>query len=389
MSQSDREHFESYRPQTLAKHKILKDYIAVYFQILKQDEERIYYVDGFAGRGTYTADDGSQIPGSPRRALDLIASNPELAAKVRTIFIEKDEKLFAQLRGSFRSFHEEYPNVDPPHLANKTFSSEMTNILDRWEERRIAIPPMFVFVDPCGVDGVDFSMIRRLLRSQRKTEIFLFFNVDGVGRILGLRENMGPTLARLLGSADRAVELARRVNAAPTTVEREKTIIQYYEDLVRADTPGKYVVSFQVEREDRRKTSHYLVHVAQHPRGFAIMKDVMWSVGKTSEGQGGLQFEQASYSGVEMLFRPEWDSIKASVLGELRAGARSVAFFTEELVQRPENRLCRAAYRKALLELEREGELLVLAPDGRTPAPKRRPNKGEMTLSALHYVKLR
>ncbi|MDC0667118.1 three-Cys-motif partner protein TcmP [Nannocystis radixulma] len=387
MSQSDREHFESYRPQTLAKHTILKNYITAYFQILKQDEERIYYVDGFAGRGTYTADDGSPVPGSPRHALDLIASNPELAAKVRTIFIEQDDKLFAQLEATFQSFYDEHPNVHEPHLANGTFSSEMTAILDSWKKRGVAIAPMFVFVDPCGVDGVDFAVIQRLLQSQRKCEVFLFLNVEGVRRILGLRQNMGETLVRLLGSEARVAELARIVDSASTTSEREEAIIRYYEDLMREYTPGKYVVSFRVEKEERRTTSHCLVHVAQHPRGFAIMKDVMWSVGKTSEGKGGLLFEQASYSTIVMLFRPEWDSIKASVLEELRSGPRRVAYFYEELVQKPASRLCRTAYRTALLELEREGEVLVLASDGRTPAPKRPARKGEMTLGEQYYVK--
>lgn len=388
MSQSDKEHFESYRPQTLVKHTILKKYIAAYFQILKQTEDRIYYIDGFAGRGTYKSGDGL-IPGSPRHALELIAADPELAAKVRTIFIERDGELFAQLEATLRSFHGEHPDVHEPELANGTFSAEMTRILDSWKADRIPIAPMFVFVDPCGVDGVDFAVVQRLLNSQRKCEVFLFFNIEGVRRILGLRENMGDTLSRLLGGESRATELVRIVDVARNTGEREREIIRYYEGLLRSNTPGKYVISFRVEKEDRRTTSHYLVHVAQHPRGFSIMKDVMWSVGKTSEGKGGLQFEQASYSPIEMLFRPEWDGVKASALEELRAGPRPVAYFYKELVARPENRLCETAYRSALLELEHDGKILVLASDGRTPAPKRPVRKGVKTLGERYYVKLR
>ncbi|HEY0137214.1 MAG TPA: three-Cys-motif partner protein TcmP [Nannocystis sp.] len=389
MSQSDKEHFESYKPQTLAKHTILKNYIAVYFHILKRGEDRIFYIDGFAGRGTYTGDDGSPIPGSPRHALELIASNTELAEKVQTIFIERDKELFSQLKETLRSFHAEHPDVRDPHLENGTFSSKMTEILDSWKKRNIATAPMFVFVDPCGVDGVDFAVIQRLLSIQRKNEIFLFFNVDGIRRILGLRDSMGDTLARLLGTEDRAAALVRVVDSVRTTSEREEAIIRYYEDLLRANTSGKYVASFRVEKEDRRTTSHYLIHVAQHHRGFSIMKDVMWSVGRTSEGKGGLLFEQASYSRTEALFRPGWDSVKTSILEELRAGPKCVAYFYGELVERPENRLCAAAYRNALLELETEGKILVLNPDGRTPAPKRRTHKGSPTLGERYYVKAR
>lgn len=389
MTNSDREHFDSYRPQTLVKHTILKNYTAAFLQILKRGEDRIFYIDGFAGRGTYTAADGSLVPGSPRHALELLAANPELAAKVKTIFIERDSELFSQLKESLKSFHDEHPEVQEPHLRNGTFSTEITTVLDWWMSRKKALAPMFVFVDPCGVDGGDFAVIERILSSQRKSEVFLFFNVDGIRRILGLRENMGDTLTRLLGTEERAARLVQIVDSVRTTREREEAILRYYEELLRANTAGKYVSSFRVEKEDRRTTSHYLVHVAQHPLGFSIMKDVMWAAGKTSEGKGGLLFEQASYSGTEVLFRPEWESVKASVLDELRGESRCVSYFFEELVKKPENRLCRAAYRTALLELEEEGKIVVLDKDGRSPAPKRRLHKGSPTLGDGYHVKLR
>lgn len=389
MSQSDKEHFESYRPQTLAKHTILKKYLTAYFHVLKQYESRIYYIDGFAGRGSYKAEDGSPIPGSPRHALELIAEHSAFAEKVKTVFIERDKELFAELKETLETLYEHHPEVDEPYLANGTFSAEMTKLLDVWKQRNIALAPMFVFIDPCGVDGVDFAVIQRLLRSHRKNEVFLFFNIEGVRRILGLREKMGDTLVRLLGSEDRAAELGRRVDDERTTSGREEAIIRYYEELLRANTPGKYVASFRVEKEDRKTTSHYLVHVSQNPRGFSIMKDVMWSVGKTSEGKGGLLFEQASYSEMQMLFTPEWDGVKESILAVLSAGPTPVTHFYEELAEKPENRLCEKAYRTALLELEREGKVVVLEPDRRTLAPKRPLRKGERTLDKRYYVKLR
>ena len=43
----DREHFESYRAQTLAKHTILEKYILAYFNILKGYNRNLIYIDGF------------------------------------------------------------------------------------------------------------------------------------------------------------------------------------------------------------------------------------------------------------------------------------------------------------------------------------------------------
>ena len=142
--------------------------------------------------------------------------------------------------------------------------------------------------------------------------------------------------------------------------------------------------------EGRRATSHYLIHATRHPLGFKIMKDVMWSVGKTDEGDGGLALEQASVSDESWLFSPKWDAIKRSVLNELAAGAKQARHFYETLTALPDNRLCESAYRKALLELESDGLVVVLDKAGRlpTPATKRRQIKNTPTLAKDYFVKL-
>ncbi|WP_437284330.1 three-Cys-motif partner protein TcmP [Sorangium sp. So ce406] len=387
-SKSDREHFEEYRAQTLAKHTIIEKYIYAYFNILKgQGGDNLVYIDGFAGRGTYDGPNGP-VSGSPLRALEKIASHPGLAKKVTTIFIEKDKKLYDQLVRSLKDFHSKHPEIREPQWGNGEFSEVMTQQLDSLEKADARIAPAFVFVDPCGVDGVDFNVIARVLKSQAKAEVFLFFNIEGVRRILGLKDKMGPTLAKLLGSEARAKELLARVEACSSPDEREQAIMMFYEDLLRTQTPAKYVVSFRVEKEDRRVTSHYLIHAAQHPLGFAIMKDVMWGVGKTAEGKGGLALEQASSVPMKMLFTPEWESIRQSILAELKSGMKRVSYFAVELVQRSDNRLCSKAYKAALLELEKEGKIVVINKNGVGVASKRPMKNGVMTLADEYYLKL-
>lgn len=387
MTKADKHHFESYRAQTLAKHTILEKYIFAYFNILKNTgQKNLVYIDGFAGRGTYDSDDG-HIPGSPIRALQKIASLPDLAAKVTTIFIEYDKDFFDQLAATVSTFHKQNGQIRSPMLIHGAFSSKMRDILDTLDREGNKIAPAFVFVDPCGVDGVEFDIIKRILQNQR-CEVFLFFNIEGVRRILGLGEKMGPTLTRMLGSAERAMSLAKAVHSYTDPIMREQEIIRYYERLLREDTPAKYVVSFRVEKEDKRATSHYLIHATQHPRGFGIMKDVMWSVGQTSEGKGGLALEQASVSAMEMMFTPEWDAIKDSIVATLKSGPKPADHFYTNLALSPDNRLCEKAYRMALLELEEEARIVVLDKQGRYPAPNRRRIKGALTLAKDYYVRL-
>ncbi|MBK6688477.1 MAG: three-Cys-motif partner protein TcmP [Deltaproteobacteria bacterium] len=364
-------------------------YISAYFNIMKAtpDFNNLVYVDGFAGRGTYDGDDGEEIPGSPLRALQVFASDEELSSRVTSCFIEKDAVLYQDLQRSLDSFYEQNQGIRKPHSYNEAFSTVMNALLDGVIKDGKTLAPAFVFIDPCGVDGVDFAVADRILRSQRRAELFIFFNIEGVRRILGLGDKMGPTLGNLLGSKDRAEELLGIVRALDGAAKREEAIISYYEGLLRTQTPARFVVSFRVEKEDRRITSHYLVHASQHPLGFGIMKDVMWSVGRTAEGKGGLVLEQASISGMEAMFTPSQDAIEASVLAELKEGVKPVSYFYTTLAQLPDNRLCERAYRTALLALEAAGKLQVLDKGGVGLAPKRPMRNGALTLGKDYYVR--
>jgi three-Cys-motif partner protein len=72
----DRDHFEVYREQTQVKHEILAAYLPAYFHILKARNRNLLFIDGFAGRGTYTrTDTGEKVDGSPLRALNLTGMN--------------------------------------------------------------------------------------------------------------------------------------------------------------------------------------------------------------------------------------------------------------------------------------------------------------------------
>src|SRR5438270_1998658 len=102
---NDREHFDDYRQQTQVKHDILAAYLPAYFNALKQRNSDLLFVDGFAGRGTYTeAATGRVVDGSPLRALKLIAGNPEFAARVSTVFIEADDELYRQMEQAVSNF---------------------------------------------------------------------------------------------------------------------------------------------------------------------------------------------------------------------------------------------------------------------------------------------
>jgi len=385
-SASDRAHFEDYREQTQVKHEILAAYLAPYFQIVGTTNNNLVYIDGFAGRGSYTkADTGEVFDGSPLRALKLIASNDTFSKKVTAVFIEVDEELYRPLDKVVADFWAANQHIRKPMTDRCTFAEGVQKFLDRAKGN---LAPTFLFVDPCGVSGTSFDTIRKVMAC-KSSEAFIFFNIDGVRRIAGLAE-LSDVLIDLLGSQKRAEKLFAGLQQTHDVGERERMILACYREALKEDMRVSFTIPFRVESEDRQKTSHYLVHATNHHLGFKIMKEVMWGRGHSEEGDRGLQFAQASRTDYVVLFDPRHD-VKAEILSALRAGSRCVDLFYLDWVFRPHDLLCQPAYKQALLELEASGEIEVLdKKDKRTlrPLASRRLHKGKPTLGEGYYVRL-
>lgn len=383
---SDREHFEDYREQTQVKHSILAAYLPAYFHILKQWNENLVFIDGFAGPGSYTQTaTGKTFEGSPLLALELIASNEDFSKQVSTIFIEADEVLFNRLKDRVDNFVRNHTNIRKPILRSGRFSEELMEILGRVGGK---LAPTFLFVDPCGVSGTSLETIRAVMEKE-KCEAFIFFNIDGVRRIAGLPE-LSPVLVELMGSEERAKALYDRLKTTENVGLREEIILSEYCRALSQVARAKYIIPFRVEHEEQRKTSHYLIHATKHPLGFRIMKDVMWSRGHSEDQPGALELRQKARTN----FLPMFDrhsNIKEEILVALKSKPLRVSVFYTEWTMRPNDMQCEAAYRQALLELENEGKIEVLGKDGKnvTGVETRPKRKGKPTLAKDYYVRLK
>lgn len=381
----DEPHFEDYREQTRVKHAILEGYLHAYFKVLKGNNRNLIYLDGFAGRGTYTiAETGTKVLGSPLLALELIAKDPALAERVSAIFIEASDELCDELELAVKEFSEKHRTIRKVTVLRGTFADQVKHVLSLVKG---SLAPTFLFVDPCGVEGTSFSTIREVM-AYNSCEAFIFFNIEGVRRIAGL-DDCSHVLVELLGSSHRAMKLWQALRKLPNPAKREELILDHYRDAIRSETGAKYTVAFRVEHASRRATSHYLIHATKHPLGFRIMKEVMWKQGASDEGIGGMEFQQASRQGFSPLFYPAAERIKDELLTEIKRGQTCVDVFFENWVLKPENMLCSSAYRAQLLALESEGKIVVIDKDGRTPKPaERRIRKGLPTLGSGYFVRM-
>jgi three-Cys-motif partner protein len=383
---NDREHFEDYREQTQLKHEILAAYLPAYYNILKVGGKNLLFIDGFAGRGTYTKQATDEaIDGSPLRALKLIAANKDFTKQVGTIFIEADEVLFTQLEQQVDHFYKEHPEIRKPVCLHGTFSDRVKEVL---AEVKGKLAPTFLFVDPCGVSGTSFDTIRAVMACD-KCEAFIFFNIDGVRRTAGL-EALSNTLVELMGTEVRAQALYDALGETEDVGKREGLILSHYSAALREDIGAKYIAPFRVESEDKRTTSHYFIHASKHPLGFRIMKDVMWGRGHAQDQVGGLEFAQRSRTNFYLLFDFRGDAIKHNILKALEDRPQLISVFYEEWPERPDDLFCEAAYRTALLELEADGSIEVLSKDGKNVVgvEARRKWKGKPTLARDYFVRL-
>ena len=389
-SQEDREHFQQYRRQTEIKHQILEKYIPAFFNVLKRHQNNLVYIDAFAGRGTYSdPDSGTSKPGSPIRAIRLVAARPALARKVSFVFSESDAENFRNLELAVASCSDDLTKIRKPELYNCTFRQLVRKLEEELGGTLSSLAPAFLFVDPCGIDGTDFGSIVKVVR-QPRCEAFIFFNISGLRRTAGLiaTGHLSDTIVGMYRDEATARALCDRMTSLSSPIMRENAAIDLYRALLLDEAGVEYVLPFRVESEQRNDTSHYLIHVSKHPIGFRIMKDVMWDLGCDPDDPGGLHLLQSSSGIGPQLIDSTAHSVDEVIRSELALGIKQVTHFTQKLPERPYDMVAPKYYRARLLSLEAAGEIEVCLSDKVVPPIARRPRLGKPTLADKYSVRL-
>jgi three-Cys-motif partner protein len=138
------------------KLQLLQRYIDPAAKILGSIKQ-IYYVDGFAGRGTYR--DGAI--GSPIRIAEL-AQQFEREGKsysFRCINVEENDEYFANLQEETAKFGRTVQNL------HGKFAGHLDHILQVMGNQ-----PAIFFLDPFGIKGIDWSAIRKIINRAAPTD---------------------------------------------------------------------------------------------------------------------------------------------------------------------------------------------------------------------------
>lgn len=271
-------------PHTKAKHEMLSFYLDAWFPILSSWNERVLFIDGFAGPGHYTGGE----PGSPHYAVES-AKRREAMLKGTTVmflFNEADEQRHAELEKWVERTEKDAPDSFQLYHDNQEFVDLAQGLVDDRGDKQLV--PTFAFVDPFGWKGVPIDLISDLVRDKR-SELFILFSFNSINRWI-THEQQQENMRALFGCYD-------FLDADGLPPPQRKTFLaDLYESQLRSIGKFPYVSRFEmIERKGR--TSYFLYHCTRSLKGLEVMRSAMWKI----DPQRGCQFSDR-VAGIAPLF---------------------------------------------------------------------------------------
>jgi len=262
--------FDEQGPQSAVKAEIVEKYFNTWAKIIiatqkrYNRENRVGYIDLFAGPGRYQ--DGAVS--TPLRVLTTALEDPDLTERLVTIFNDKDDD-------NVRTLETEIGNV--PGIGRLKYKPEVWNrevgdeIAKDFNARNTI--PLLAFIDPWGYKGLTLRLVNAFLKSWGCDCIF-FFNYSRINAGLSnpfVREHM----AALFGD-ERAARL-KEVLEPMHSADREATIVNELALALREHGSGdkRFVLPFCFKKPNGGRTTHHLILVTKHFKGYEVMKGIM------------------------------------------------------------------------------------------------------------------
>ncbi len=257
----------SIESHTIAKHQILEEYLKAWFPIIGRWENRIVYLDGFAGPGKYK--DGED--GSPVIAVKTAVEHRMLkpTTNITFAFIENDKRRSNVLKQTLEEKFKQIPENMNYQIIDSDFEKSVRTMLDELEKKDQQLAPTFAFIDPFGYSDFPMDLVKRLLAND-KCEVLITFMTGFVNRFLDPSHEDAVT--KLYGSKEfiQARTIAK-------TEDRIDFLLKLYEKKLMEDNGSKYVRSFEMVGENNNVVYH-LIFGTKHWKGLEVMKKAMLKV---------------------------------------------------------------------------------------------------------------
>lgn len=360
MSVSSQSFFDEIAEQSQVKAEIVAKYFWAWAHVIiptaKKTRNKIAYIDLFAGPGRYK--DGSES--TPVKILEQAVVDPALCEMLVTWFNDADKNSTQSLENTIALI----PGIDRLKYKPRVFNEEVGDKIVQLFESQKLVPTLF-FVDPWGYKGLSLRLINSVLKDWGCDCLF-FFNYNRIS--MGLPNDSVQNHMDALFGQTRADQLRLQIKDMPTA-KRELTIVEAIAQSLR-DMGGNYVLPFRFKNREGNRTSHHLIFVSKHVKGYKIMKDIM-AKESSERKQGVPSFEYNPATKDEpVLFeltRP-LDDLADMLLAHFSGKSLTMQeIYEEHQVGRP---YIESNYKDALTQLEQTGAVTVAPPSSRRPTRK-------------------
>ncbi|MBZ5710421.1 three-Cys-motif partner protein TcmP [Nannocystis pusilla] len=341
--------FDEQREQSQVKAEIVRKYFDAWAGIISGAQrqysgavQKLGYVDLFAGPGRYK--DGAVS--TALQVLDLAVK--KYADRMVTVFNDRDSENVSTLRQQIDALDGIQTLRFPPLLWNEEVGDK---IAKQFAEMRTI--PILAFVDPWGYKGLTLKLVDAFLKDWGCDCIF-FFNYNRINA--GLSNPLVRQHMQALFGEVKATELERELSGMKPH-EREATIVEALTQSLKR-SGHRYVLPFCFKNESGKRTTHHLILVTKHFKGYDVMKEIMAKASSLVEqGVPSFSYFPAASQRQELLFELNRPLDDLSDMLLLHFAGKSVTveqIYNDHSVDRP---YLRRNYKDVLLQLERTGRV--------------------------------
>ena len=370
---NDNSFFDESTEQSQVKSRIVEKYFWAWAQVMKGWANKIGYIDLFAGPGRYQ--DGSKS--TPILVLEKAIEEEDIRNRLVSVFNDLNQKYTESLQSDIDSIPDIKNLKHEPTVINEEVGEKIVEIFEQMN----TIPTLF-FVDPWGYKGLSLQLISAVLKSWGCDCIF-FFNYNRIN--MGISNQAVKEHMDALFGSERAEELrAQLLDMNPH--ERELTIVEAISQALKEEGGG-YVLPFCFKIQSGSRSSHHLIFVSKHIRGYQIMKGIMARESSTAtQGVPSFEYNPAATPEQPLLFelsRP-LDDLANMLLMDFAGKRRTMKqIYEQHNIGKP---YIPANYKDVLAKLELDGKIRANPPAEERPKRKDKVTQRDKVTFADHVA---
>lgn len=353
--------FNEQTEQSLVKATIVSKYFDVWANVIIATQKRyparssnkIAYIDLFAGPGRYY--DGSQS--TPLKILQNAIQNSDIRERLVTLFNDKDKGNAHSLEAAISSLSGIETLKYPPHVKNNEVGEEIVKMFEE-----MSLVPTLFFVDPWGYKGLSLRLVNSVLKDWGCDCIF-FFNYNRIN--MGLSNPMVMEHMNSLFGEERATKLSNKLDSL-TPTDRELIVVEELCQAIKS-YENRYTLPFRFRDSKGKRTSHHLIFVSKHFRGYEIIKDIMARESTyADQGVPTFEYNPADFLPKQTLLfnlsRP-LDDLQGMLLKSFSGQTiPMLEIYQQHNIDTP---YVKSNYKEALKILEENGKIMAKKPDGK------------------------